>query len=89
MHSEHENMLTLSSTDPRYRHRHQWNDPDSLVVGMGRMTLEQERLHFSMWVMMASPLIAGNRLDGMSQQTVTILTHSGLIKINQDPMGIY
>jgi len=39
-------------------------------------------------VMMAAPIIAGNRLDRMDNETVTILTHPGLLKVNQDPMGM-
>eukprot|EP01045_Picozoa_sp_COSAG04_P023561 COSAG04_NODE_2819_length_3535_cov_6.638242_1_plen_764_part_00 len=73
----------------------QWNDPDSLVVGMDAdgargpvLTQAQQRLHFSMWCIMASPLIAGNRLDRMDSRARAILTHPGLIKVNQDPMGI-
>ena len=38
---------------------HHWNDPDSLEVGNGHLTLDQERLHFSLWCLMAAPLIAG------------------------------
>jgi|EP01046_Picozoa_sp_COSAG06_P053969 alpha-galactosidase len=49
---------------------HHWNDPDSLVVGMGGLTPAQERLHFSMWALMAAPLIAGNRLDRMENRTI-------------------
>lgn len=65
-----------------------WNDPDSLEVGKGSRTLDMERLHFSMWCMMAAPLIAGNILISMTEQTKSILTHKGLIAIDQDPMGI-
>ena len=35
---------------------------------------------------MASPLIAGNRLDRMSNKTIEILTHPKVLKINQDPL---
>lgn len=41
-----------------------------------------------MWCMMAAPLIAGNILISMTEQTKSILTHKGLIAIDQDPMGI-
>ena len=36
-----------------------WNDPDMLEVGNG-LTVNQDRAHFTMWCMMASPLILGN-----------------------------
>ena len=45
-----------------------WNDPDMLEVGNGGMTLEEYRSHFSLWAMMAAPLIAGNDLREMSEE---------------------
>ena len=38
-----------------------WNDPDMMEVGNG-MTVNEDRAHFSMWCMLAAPLIAGNDL---------------------------
>ncbi|MFZ1074596.1 MAG: glycoside hydrolase family 27 protein, partial [Verrucomicrobiia bacterium] len=35
-----------------------WNDPDMLEVGNG-MTVNEDRAHFSMWCMLAAPLISG------------------------------
>lgn len=64
-----------------------WNDPDMLEVGNG-MPLHQDRAHFSMWVMLAAPLIAGNDLREMSPETLEILTNREAIAINQDPLGI-
>lgn len=40
------------------------------------------------WAVMAAPLIAGNNLANMSNETVAILTHPGILRINQDPLGI-
>ena len=37
---------------------------------------------------MASPLIAGNRLDRMGNRTLDILTHPALLRVNQDSAGI-
>ena len=39
-----------------------WNDPDMLEVGNGGMTTTEYRSHFSLWTIMAAPLIAGNDL---------------------------
>lgn len=64
-----------------------WNDMDMLEVGNG-MSLEEDRAHFSIWAMMASPLIAGNDLRHMKKQTVEILTNKDVIAINQDRLGI-
>jgi alpha-galactosidase len=64
-----------------------WNDPDMLQVGNG-MPVHEDRAHFSMWAMLAAPLIAGNDLRSMSAQTKDILTNKEIIAINQDPLGI-
>ena len=64
-----------------------WNDPDMLQVGNG-MALNEDRAHFSMWAILAAPLIAGNDLRNMSQQTKEILTNKEVIAINQDSMGV-
>jgi alpha-galactosidase len=64
-----------------------WNDPDMMEVGNG-MTVGEDRAHFSMWCMLAAPLIAGNDIRNMSQETKAILTNIDAIKINQDPLGI-
>lgn len=64
-----------------------WNDFDMLEVGNG-MTVQEDRSHFAMWAMMASPLIAGNDFRKMSPETLAILTNKNLIAINQDKLGI-
>ncbi|WP_363321533.1 glycoside hydrolase family 27 protein [Plebeiibacterium sediminum] len=65
-----------------------WNDPDMMEVGNGGMTTNEDRAHFSMWCMLASPLIAGNDLTNMSEETLTILTNKEAIAVNQDSLGI-
>ncbi len=64
-----------------------WNDPDMLEVGNG-MTVNEDRTHFSMWCMLAAPLIAGNDLRKMSAETETILINKEVIAVNQDKLGI-
>jgi alpha-galactosidase len=64
-----------------------WNDMDMLEIGNG-MSVNEDRAHFSIWAMLASPLIAGNDLRTMSKATTAILTNRRLIAINQDPLGI-
>jgi len=65
-----------------------WNDPDMLEVGNGGMSFEQYRSHFSLWAMMAAPLLAGNDLRAMSPETLEILTNREVIAVDQDPKGI-
>ncbi|WP_207531833.1 glycoside hydrolase family 27 protein [Desertivirga arenae] len=64
-----------------------WNDPDMLEVGNG-MPANQDRAHFSMWAMIAAPLISGNDLRNMNRQTVEILTNKEVIAVDQDELGI-
>jgi alpha-galactosidase len=65
-----------------------WNDPDMLEVGNGGMTDVEYRTHFSMWAIMAAPLIAGNDLRTMDQATKDILTAPEVIAVDQDPLGV-
>ena len=64
-----------------------WNDPDMLEVGNG-MSASEDRAHFSMWAMLAAPLIAGNDLRSMSKETRDILTNREVIAVNQDALGV-
>ena len=65
-----------------------WNDPDMLEVGNGGMTDVEYRSHFSLWAILAAPLIAGNDLRSMRPEIRDILTNKEVIAINQDPLGI-
>jgi len=64
-----------------------WNDPDMLEVGNGDLTLAENRAHFSMWAMLASPLLAGNDLPNMKPEITAILTNRDVIAIDQDKLG--
>jgi alpha-galactosidase len=64
-----------------------WNDPDMLEVGNGGMTTTEYRSHFSLWALMAAPLIAGNDLRSMTPEIHDILTDKEVIAIDQDPLG--
>uniref|UniRef100_UPI0035CB3446 alpha-galactosidase n=1 Tax=uncultured Sphingomonas sp. TaxID=158754 RepID=UPI0035CB3446 len=64
-----------------------WNDPDMLEVGNGGMTDTEYRSHFSLWAMMAAPLIAGNDVANMSPATAAILLNRDVIAVDQDTSG--
>ena len=64
-----------------------WNDADMLEVGNG-MSFIEDRAHFSMWCMMASPLMLGNDLRSMSEQTKSIILNKDVIAIDQDKLGV-
>lgn len=77
-----ENNLTADWAGPG-----RWNDPDMMVVGKG-LTYDEDVAHFSMWALMAAPIILGNDLRSMSEQTRQILTNAEVIAVNQDPAGV-
>lgn len=73
-----------------------WNDPDMLEVGNGKLTANENKTHFSLWCMMAAPLILGNDVrllvgsDGAPIENHPVLktvTNKNLIAIDQDPLG--
>jgi alpha-galactosidase len=64
-----------------------WNDPDMLEVGNGGMTINEYRAHFSLWAILAAPLIAGNDLRDMAPEIRGILTNKEVIAVNQDELG--
>jgi len=73
---------------PKIRGTGHWNDPDMLEVGNGSLTLTESRAHFSLWAMLAAPLIAGNDLRKVSKDVLNILTDKEVISIDQDSLGI-
>ena len=58
-----------------------------LEVGNGGMTEDEYKTHFSMWSMLAAPLMAGNDLRKMDKSTKEILTNGDVIAVNQDSLG--
>ncbi|MET9450895.1 NPCBM/NEW2 domain-containing protein [Streptomyces cinerochromogenes] len=64
-----------------------WNDPDMLEVGNGGMTDTEYRSHFSLWSVMAAPLLIGTDLRKASQATYDILGNREVIAVDQDPLG--
>lgn len=64
-----------------------WNDPDFLEVGNSGMTAEEQKTHFSLWAMLAAPLIAGNDLSAMTEETKNILMNREVIAVDQDALG--
>lgn len=74
-----------------------WNDPDMLEVGNGNLTVEENKAHFTLWCMLAAPLILGNDIrkfidaDGnvdYNNKILQIVTNRELIAVDQDKKGI-
>jgi alpha-galactosidase len=90
-------VLTLVDLSSQYWHvagPGGWNDPDMLEVGNGGMTTTEYRAHFSLWAMMAAPLIAGNDVRTMGDSTRAaaatreILLNKEVIAVDQDSLGV-
>ncbi|WIX87640.1 NPCBM/NEW2 domain-containing protein [Amycolatopsis sp. DG1A-15b] len=65
-----------------------WNDPDMLEVGNGGMTTEEYRSHFSLWAMMAAPLLIGADLRKVSAANFDVLRNAEVIALDQDRRGV-
>jgi len=65
-----------------------FNDADMLWVGHAGLSEAESRAHFSVWAIMASPLLAGNDLSKMSDATAALLTNTEVIALNQDALGL-
>lgn len=73
-----------------------WNDPDMLEVGVGNLTYEENRSHFTLWCMMAAPLVLGLdarrfvKPDGepdVDDAVYKIIANKDLIALDQDALG--
>jgi hypothetical protein len=73
-----------------------WNDPDMLVLGMvgwgpalhpTRLTPDEQVTHFTLWSLLASPLLIGADMSHLDEFTMSLLTNDEVIDVNQDPAG--
>ena len=67
-----------------------WNDPDMLAIGLGEFdekNLVQAQTHFSIWSILASPLLIGFDLNHASPELMQLLSNAEVIAVNQDAAG--
>ncbi|MDA3816879.1 MAG: glycoside hydrolase family 27 protein [Prolixibacteraceae bacterium] len=81
------NILDMQEGLREYAGPGHWNDPDMMEVG-NAMSVNEDRAHFSMWCMIAAPLIAGTDIQNATEEAVEILTNEEAIAVNQDKLGI-
>lgn len=62
-----------------------YNDMDMLEVGRG-IGVEEDKTHFGMWCIMASPLLIGCNVSTLDNTTLALLKNTELIALNQDPL---
>lgn len=70
-----------------YASRGHYNDMDMLELGRG-LSETEERTHFGMWCIMASPLLIGCDLTTLKGETLSLLRNKDLIALNQDSLGL-
>jgi autotransporter-associated beta strand protein len=66
-----------------------WNDPDMLEIGNGEFATNfvGAQTHFTMWCIMAAPLLVGTTMSSIQPQSLAILTNTEAIAVDQDPAG--
>jgi len=62
-----------------------YNDMDMLEVGR-TLSMEEDKTHFGMWCIMASPLLIGCDLSTIRATTLALLKNEELIALNQDTL---
>lgn len=79
-----------AATREMYAGPGRWNDPDMLAIGLGEFDgahLAEARTHFSLWSMLAAPLLMGFDLSKAPRPILDILLNPELIAVNQDAAG--
>ncbi len=79
--------LDADATHPEAAGPGHWNDPDYLGPDQG-LTEIQFDTQFSMWAMLAAPLMISDNLSSASAQSLRALENKEVIAIDQDPAGI-
>ena len=68
-----------------YGYDGRYNDMDMLEVGR-TLTAEEDKTHFGMWCIMASPLLIGCDMSTLTPEAMALLCNKELIALNQDPL---
>ena len=81
-------VLQIANTNnesARFAGNGYWNNPDMLVVGDQGLTVNEQKVHFSLWCIMSAPLILGNDPRHMELYEKKIILNKDCIQIDQDP----
>jgi alpha-galactosidase len=79
--------LDADATEPQAAGPGHWNDPDYLAPDQG-MNAAQFRSQFSMWAILAAPLMISDDLRTMSSAALATVSNKQVIAIDQDPAGV-
>jgi alpha-galactosidase len=73
-----------------------WNDPDNLLLGRimwkdklipTPLTHNEQYAHFTLWSILAAPLVIGGDLTTMDSFTLSLLSNDEVIALDQDILG--
>ena len=79
--------MDADAAAPRAAGPGHWNDPDYLGPDQG-MSAAQFRSQFSMWAMLAAPLMISDDLTRIGPASLTVVQNTEAIAIDQDPGGV-
>jgi alpha-galactosidase len=79
--------MDADATSPLAAGPGHWNDPDYLGPDQG-MNAAQFQTQFSMWAMLAAPLMISDSLVTMSKASLATVSNKAVIAIDQDPAGV-
>jgi alpha-galactosidase len=79
--------MDADATSPMAAGPGHWNDPDYLGPDQG-MTAAQFQTQFSMWAMLAAPLMVSDDMRTMSSASLATVSNKQVIAIDQDPGGV-
>ncbi|KAK6535720.1 hypothetical protein TWF694_002169 [Orbilia ellipsospora] len=65
-----------------------WNDLDMMVVGFSSLSSDEQKLHFTMWAAIKSPLIMGHDVTKQSSDTLAILTNRNILDLSQGTWSV-
>jgi len=65
-----------------------WNDPDMIIVGTEKLTVDQSQAQMAIWSIWSAPLLMSNDLRNIKKEYKEILLNSKVIAVDQDPLGI-
>lgn len=89
--SELWNAVAINSRLARYAGPGAWNDPDGLIGSSkgSRVHLGQNesRMQFSLWAVMAAPLVLGGSPARMSKFDLATYSNEEVIAVSQDALG--
>jgi alpha-galactosidase len=79
--------IEADATEPKAAGPGHWNDPDYLGPDLG-LSAAQFQTQFSMWAMLAAPLMVSVNLSTLSPPSLATLTNPQMLAIDQDKRGI-